>query len=99
MAQLDYNVDIVDIATGEIYAESLDLGTAHSKIFNEGWTHVETTSEELPSDGCTADSESHTLYTIWVNTGIDLASEEEMRRRSAAWWGYQTSEVGGGQNA
>ena len=34
MTQLDYNVDIVDHTTGEVYAEALDLGTAHSKILS-----------------------------------------------------------------
>jgi hypothetical protein len=37
---------------------------------------------------------SETSDTLWVNSGIDLASEEEMRRRAAAWWKY---EEGGGQ--
>ena len=90
----DFNVDIVDHATGEIYAESLLLAAAHIKIAREGWKHVETTSEEIPGDGCGGGEGPFILYTLWVDSGIDLASEEEMRRRAAAWWKY---EEGGGQ--
>ena len=90
----DYNVDVVDHATGEIYAESLELTAAHDKIEREGWKHVETTSDEIPGDGCGGGEGPFILYTLWVDSGIDLASEEEMRRRAAAWWKY---EEGGGQ--
>ena len=34
----------------------------------------------MPSDGCGGGEGSFTLYTLWVHSGIDLASEEEMRR-------------------
>lgn len=88
--QTDYNVDVVDHATGEIYAEALELTAAHEMIESEGWRHVNTTDEELPDDGCGGGGPI-TAYTLWVDTGIDLASEEEMRRRSAAWWGYDQS--------
>ena len=33
-----------------------------------------------------------------VQARVPLASEEEMRRRSAAWWGYQTTDIGGVHN-
>ena len=85
----DFNVDIVDHATGEVYAESLLLAAAHIKIAREGWKHVETTSEDIPGDGCGGGEGPFRLYTLWVDSGIDLASEEEMRRRAAAWWKYE----------
>ena len=91
---MDFNVDIVDNATGEVYAESLDLGAAHKMVFDKKWTHVKTTSEEIPGDGCGGGEGPFTLYTLWVDTGIDLASEAELRKRSAAWWQYEN---GGGQ--
>ena len=74
---VEYNVDVVDHATGEIYFEGLTRKAALDKITREGWELVSETSD-----------------TLWVNSGIDLASEEEMRRRAAAWWKY---EQGGGQ--
>ena len=84
-----FNVDVVDHATGEIYFESLPLAAAHIKIAREGWKHVETTSEDIPGDGCGGGEGPFRLYTLWVDSGIDLASEEEMRRRAAAWWKYE----------
>lgn len=92
--ETDFNVDIVDNATGEVYSEGQLLAAAHIKIAREGWKHVETTSEEIPGDGCGGGEGPFILYTLWVDTGIDLASEEEMRKRTAAWWDYEN---GGGQ--
>lgn len=94
----DFNVDIVDRATGEIYAESLELTAAHARIEERGWKHVKTTSENIPGDCWNDGEEPFVLYTFWVDTGVDLASEEEMRRRSASWWGYQTTDIGGVHN-
>ena len=90
----DFNVDVVDHATGEIYAESLLLAAAHIKIAKNGWILKRESMEEIPGDGCGGGEEPFILYTLWVDTGIDLASEEEMRRRAAAWWQYEN---GGGQ--
>ena len=90
---MDFNVDIVDHATGEIYSESLERKAAIDKITREGWKIVSESSEEIPGDGCGGGKGPFTLYTLWVHSGIDLASEEEMRRRAAAWWQYEN---GGG---
>lgn len=90
----DFNVDIVDHATGEVYSESLLRAAAALKIAREGWKIVSESSEEIPGDGCGGGEGPFILYTLWVDSGIDLASEEEMRRRAAAWWKY---EEGGGQ--
>ena len=89
--QTDYNVDIVDHATGEIYAESLQHAAAQERISDKGWELVSETTEELTGDNLDGGGERpFILRTLWVNTGIDLASEEEMRRRAAAWWGYES---------
>ena len=90
----DFNVDIVDHSTGEIYAESLTRKAALDKIAREGWELKSESSEEIPGDGCGGCEGPFILYTLWVDSGIDLASEEEMRRRAAAWWKY---EEGGGR--
>ena len=63
----DYNVDIVDAETGEVYAESLELSAAHLNIEKNGWQHVETTSEEIPGDGCGGGEGPFVLYTLWVD--------------------------------
>ena len=86
----DFNVDIVDHATGEIYAESLQHTAAQDRIADEGWVLVSETTEELTGDNLDRGGERpFILRTMWVNSGIDLASEEEMRRRAAAWWKYE----------
>lgn len=92
----DYNVDIVDHATGEVYSESLPRKAAIDKITHEGWEIVSESSEETPGDGCGGGEGPFILHTLWVNSGIDLVSEEEMQRRAAAWWQYENN---GGQVA
>ena len=88
--QTDYNVDIVDHATGEVYAESLQRKAAHKMIEREGWKITSAGTDEIPGDGCGGGEGPFVMHTLWVDTGIDLASEEEMRRRAAAWWGYDS---------
>ena len=87
--QTDYNVDVVDHATGEIYAEALEHKAARKMIESEGWEITSEGTDEIPDDGCGGGGPI-IAHTLWVDTGIDLASEEEMRRRSAAWWGYDS---------
>ena len=87
----DFNVDIVDHATGEIYAESLQHTAAQKRISEREWKFVRETTEELLGDGCGGGEGPFILRTLWVDTGIDLASEEEMRRRAAAWWKYENN--------
>ena len=41
---MDFNVDIVDHATGEIYSESLERKAAIDKITREGWKIVSESS-------------------------------------------------------
>ena len=88
--QSDYNVDIIDHATGEIYAESLQRAAAHKMIEREGWKITSKGTDEIPGDGCGGGEGPFVMHTLWVDTGIDLASEEETRRRAAAWWGYDS---------
>ena len=90
----DYNVDIVDHATGEVYSESLPRKAAIDKITREGWVITSEGTDEIPGDGCGGGDGPFIIHTLWVDTGINLASEEEMRRRAAAWWQYENN---GGQ--
>lgn len=85
----DFNVDIVDNATGEIYSEGLQMRAAKLKADREGWIIVSVGTEEIPGDGCGGGEGPFTLRSLYVDTGIDLASEEEMRKRTAAWWQYE----------
>ena len=46
---------------------SLELSAAHLNIEKNGWQHVETTSEEIPGDGCGGGEGPFVLYTLWVD--------------------------------
>ena len=71
----DFNVDIVNNETGEVYAESLLLEKAHIKVAENGWKHVETTSEEMPGDGCGGGEGPFVLYTLWVKDPAETAED------------------------
>ena len=84
----DYNVDIVNNETGEVYAESLLLAKAHIKIAENGWKHVETTSEELPGDGCGGGEGPFVLHTLWVKDPAETAYEKSLAD-ARLWWDYE----------
>ena len=81
----DFNVDIVNNETGEVYAESLLLAKAHIKIEENGWKHVETTSEEIPGDGCGGGEGPFVLHTLWVKDPAETAYEKSLAD-ARLWW-------------
>tara|TARA_A100001515_G_scaffold126700_1_gene112062 strand:+ start:219 stop:512 length:294 start_codon:yes stop_codon:yes gene_type:complete len=90
--EAEFNVDIVDNDTGEVIAEGLQLSAAHSKIAKMGLKHVETTSEDIPGDGCGGGEEPFVLYTLWVT---DPSAEtprqvQERYAKAAKWWDYDS---------
>ncbi len=89
----DFNVDIVNNETGEVYAENLRLSDAHTKIAKKGWNHVKTTSEEIPGDGCGGGEGPFIVYTLWVEDPEETAYEKR-RADARLWWDYKN---GGGQ--
>ena len=86
----EYNVDIVNLDTGEVLAESLQLGDAHLKIQKNGWVHVETSDEEIPGDGCGGGEGPFTLDTLWVSCPDEESVAQTLARyaRAAKWWDY-----------
>ena len=83
----DFNVDIVNNETGEVYAESLQLSAAHARIEAKGWVHVETTSEDLPGENLGGGEEPFILYTLWVSDPAEAEYEKRLER-ARSWWRY-----------
>ena len=89
----DFNVDIVNNETGEVYAESLQLSAAHARIEAMGWEHVETTSEDIPGENLGGGEEPFILYTLWVTDPEETAYEKSLED-AKLWWDYKN---GGGR--
>ena len=89
-----YNVDVICNGTGEVRKEGMLLADAHiwiaekeGKIVHEDIHNVE--MDDIDGGG---QMEVHDIFVDFPD--VDLASEAEMRKRSAAWWQYEN---GGGQ--
>ena len=82
----DYNIDIVDDYTGEVYREGVSEAAAKEYIENSEWIRkvVSETTEDIPGSSI---DDPVTIRTIWVETTTE---EEEQRRREATqeFWGY-----------
>ena len=89
----DFNVDIVNNETGEVYAESLLLAAAHIKIAKKGWKLVQQTREEIPGDGCGGGEGPFILHTLWVEDPAETAYEKSLAD-ARLWWDYKN---GGGR--
>ena len=91
---MDFNVDVICNGTGEIRKEGMLLAAAHIWIAKKGgkiaW--VDETSELM--DDIDGGGQMNAVYIYVDFPDVDLASEEEMRKRMAAWWQYEN---GGGQ--
>ena len=90
----DFNVDVVCNETGEVRKEGMLLAAAHiwiakqeGKIVREDIHNVE--MDDIDGGG---QMEVHDIFVDFPD--VDLASEAEMRKRTAAWWQYEN---GGGQ--
>ena len=93
----DFNVDIVNHRSGEVYAEGLLLAAAHIKIAKNGWKLVEETSEEIPGDGCGGGEGPFTLRTLWIRDpegDAEVADRMKSWGQAAEWWDYEN---GGGR--
>ena len=90
----DFNVDVVCNCSGEIRKEGMLLAAAHiwiaekeGKIVREDIHIVE--MDDIDGGG---QMEVHDIFVDFPD--VDMASEAEMRKRTAAWWQYEN---GGGQ--
>ena len=92
--QSDFNVDVICNGTGEIRKEGILLAAAHIWIAEEKGKIVREDIHMIELDDIDGGGqmEVHDIYVDFPE--VDLASEEEMRKRTAAWWQYEN---GGGQ--
>lgn len=83
---IDYNFDIVDDYTGEVYREGISEATAREYIAQNEWIRsiVDETTEQVPGSSI---DDPVTVHTIWVATTTE---DEERRKREATqeFWGY-----------
>tara|TARA_B100000683_G_scaffold271012_1_gene311091 strand:- start:393 stop:674 length:282 start_codon:yes stop_codon:yes gene_type:complete len=89
-----FSVDVICNCTGEVRKEGMLLAAAHiwiakqeGKIVREDIHNVE--MDDIDGGG---QMEVHDIFVDFPD--VDLASEAELRKRSAAWWQYEN---GGGQ--
>ena len=91
-----YNVDVICNGTGEVRKEGMLLAAAHIWIAKKEGKIVREDIHNIELDGLDGggpgEMEVHDIYVDFPE--VDLASEEEMRKRTAAWWQYEN---GGGQ--
>jgi len=82
----DYNVDVVDDYTGEVYREGVSEAAAKEYIAENEWIRkvVSETTENIPGSSI---DDPVTIRTFWVETTTE---EEEQRKREATqeFWGY-----------
>ena len=84
----DFNVDVIDNETGEIYREGVLLASAHLFIAREMGKIVRDEVDIIDLDDIDGGGQMK-VVNIYVDfPEVDLASEEEMLRRAAAWWKY-----------
>jgi len=83
--EVQYNVDVVDDYTGEIYRE----GVAYTSALNFIESHddmsiVNETVEDIPASSI---DDAIAIRTVWVKT-TDASAEESKREKTREFWGY-----------
>lgn len=89
-----FNVDVICNCSGEIRKEGVLLAAAHIYIAKKEGKIVreEIYNRDLDDIDGGGQMEVHDIYVDFPE--VESASEEEIRRRTAAWWQYEN---GGGQ--
>ncbi len=84
--EVQYNVDVVDDYTGEVYREGVSEESARAYIGDSEWisAFVKETSEDIPGSSI---DEPITIRTFWVKT-TDEEAEQKKRARTREFWGY-----------
>ena len=84
--EVQYNIDIVDDYTGEVYREGVSRASAMEYIKENDWIRgiVTESEEELPGSSI---DDPITILTIRVQTTTE---EEEQRKmeKTREFWGY-----------
>ena len=84
--EVQYNVDIVDDYTGEIYREGVSEAAALEYIRESEWIRsmVKETEEDVPGSSI---DDPIIIRTFWVET-TTAAEEQKKREATREFWGY-----------
>lgn len=84
--ETEYNVDVVDDYTGEVYREGVSEAAARDYINESAWIRrvVSETTDESPES---TPDDPLTVRTIWVETTTE-AEEQRKREATEEFWGY-----------
>ena len=84
--EVQYNVDIVDDYTGEVYREGVSAAAAIDYINESEWIRsmVKETEEDVPGSSI---DDPIIIRTFWVET-TTAAEEQKKREATREFWGY-----------
>jgi len=84
--EVQYNVDIVDDYTGEVYREGVSEASALVYINESEWIRkvVKETKEDVPGSSI---DDPIIIRTFWVET-TTAAEEQKKREATREFWGY-----------
>jgi len=84
--EVQYNVDIVDDYTGEVYREGVSEASALAYINESEWIRevVKETKEDVPGSSI---DDPIIIRTFWVET-TTAAEEQKKREATREFWGY-----------
>ena len=84
--EVQYNVDIVDDYTGEVYREGVSEAAALEYIRESEWIRsmVKETEEDVPGSSI---DDPIIIRTFWVET-TTAAEEQKKREATREFWGY-----------
>lgn len=84
--EVQYNVDVVDDYTGEVYREGVSEASALAYINESEWIRevVKETKEDVPGSSI---DDPIIIRTFWVET-TTAAEEQKKREATREFWGY-----------
>ena len=84
--EVQYNIDVVDDYTGEVYREGVSEAAAIAYINESEWIRkvVNETQEDVPGSSI---DDPVTIRTFWVET-TTAAEEQKKREATREFWGY-----------
>lgn len=84
--EVQYNVDVVDDYTGEVYREGVSEAAAVEYINENEWIRrmVKETLEDIPGSSI---DDPIVIRTFWVET-TTAAEEQKKREATREFWGY-----------
>ena len=84
--EVQYNIDVVDDYTGEVYREGVSAEAALAYINESEWIRSwrSDTQEDVPGSSI---DDPVTIRTFWVET-TTAAEEQKKREATREFWGY-----------